>query len=235
MKYKIDIIYFSKKKLQIYLENDFVLEQLSSRKKFKNTYYDDWILENSAKRMIYSEIIKQLNPFKKKSLIDVGGGIHYFTNYFANNFSYTLIDPLYNFDKIKLKNFRKNQSNMNHIKSDWINYNGKKAKLMLANDLFPNIDQRIEQFIKFAKKYCETLFLIATFHNEPKSYLTKRTDANEFLWVSQFSGFLLTNILQRVGLNISYYHKNKIRRLNENLFLNNRQVILLKINFLKQL
>lgn len=224
------LIYFNQNKLTNYLKNDYILSNVK-KKQSHISFYDQWITDSPAKRMIYHWLVKELIKYKNKRLFDVGGGLHYFTNFFARNFKYSLIDPLYGLEKEKIDFYFKSSSKFNLIKKDWTSFERKMTDVVISNDLFPNTDQRIEEFIKFSSKICKVLFLILTFHNKTKSYLVKRLDTDEHLWIKQFDGYLLSKILRKNGIKLSYHHEKKIQTINERIFPNNRQVILLKLFF----
>ena len=53
--------------------------------------------------------------------------------------------------------------------------------MIIASDLFPNVDQRLSEFLDWAENRAPLVVLLLTFYPFPRSYLTQRVDAEEFL------------------------------------------------------
>lgn len=118
--------------------------------------------------------------------------------------------------------------NINWINSDWY-----KAELdsnydvVIANDIFPDVDQRIELFIEKMLPICKELRLVLTYYNSPKFYITKRIDDSEIMtflsWDGEITGLKLMNYKER----INDTSEEDLRRMKENrksIYNNGRQV-----------
>jgi hypothetical protein len=64
---------------------------------------------------------------------------------------------------------------------DWYEFSPDKYDLIISNDLFPNVDQRLELFLDKYVPCCDEMRLSLTYHNEPRWYRTRRVDGGEML------------------------------------------------------
>jgi hypothetical protein len=60
--------------------------------------------------------------------------------------------------------------------------------VVIANDLFPNVDQRLDLFLKRVLPRATEVRLALTYYNEPRFYFTKRVDADEILCMLAWDG-----------------------------------------------
>ena len=170
-----------------------------------------WLLESKPKRMIYTVMYGDLfggRPPQK--ILDVGGGYTGLTKTLTEKNEYHLIDL-----------------EKNNI--DWYDFKPDKYDLVMANDLFPNVDQRLELFIRKFIPRCKEMRLSLTYHNQPHFYKTKRTDADEILFMLAYEGLQVESILDNYADRIAGYNPDLLLTSPESLFANGRLVAYVSI------
>ena len=72
---------------------------------------------------------------------------------------------------------------------------------MIANDIFPDVDQRLEMFLDRMLPICRELRLVLTYYNVPRYYTTKRMDDSEIMtflsWDGEITALKLKKYLYR--------------------------------------
>lgn len=113
------------------------------------------------------------------------------------------------------------------LQQDW--YNVERMEdydIVIANDIFPDVDQRIELFIEKMLPHCHELRMVVTYYNTPCFYTTKRTDDSEIMtflsWDGEILGMKLQKYINRsnmVKADIEFMKNNK-----SSIYYNGRQV-----------
>jgi hypothetical protein len=96
--------------------------------------------------------------------------------------------------------------------------------LVIANDLFPNADQRLQLFIERALPIARVLRLSLTYYNRPRFYLTKRMDADEILCLLAWDGKQTANALVPFRDRIVLPDFAQFDEIDDSVFDNGRQV-----------
>lgn len=172
--------------LKKYMENDWIYKLLIDNSKNDATRYDEWLYQIEAKRMIYADVYGDLltSGRKKKKVLDIGGGVSSLTSLLADNCEYTLVDFLAHGGKERI-----NECSMIWENKDWYALENKEFyDIVIANDIFPDVDQRLELFIDKFLPYCKELRLVMTYYNNAKFYLTKRYDDTEMMTFLSWDG-----------------------------------------------
>ena len=93
------------------------------------------------------------------------------------NHRYTICE-IFNYDQKKQIEYFSDATIYN---GDWFSYKFEKYDLIIANDVFPNADQRLELFLIKSLPHCKKLRLTITIDNDENFYTAKRLDGNEIL------------------------------------------------------
>lgn len=190
------------------------------RCKYSSTDYEAsrWLRESIQKRFIYINTYLNFNfpHYDKPSLLDVGGGYTTLTQCLIAHFDYALLDC-----------YIKPPKEIKHIFQDWYDYKLKTADTwdyIIANDIFPNVDQRLELFMDKYKDRCKKMILNLTYYNKPKWYKVIRADDTaEKLVMSAWQGKQLGIILSKYDKTIqSRFDFDKKRK---SIFTNGRIVV----------
>lgn len=190
---------YNDKDVQEYKCNDWIMEELlhSIEEGEQDIVTNRWLLDDINKRMIYADVYGDiLSKRTDQKILDVGGGINSLTKVLARNSDYELIDILAHGGKDYL---RKNKELEKCWKEeDWYLAEIDEDKdIIIANDIFPNVDQRMELFIEKMLPRCRELRLVLTYYNVPHWYVTKRLDAEEILTMQCYDGAITASKLQR--------------------------------------
>ena len=167
---------------------------------------------------------------KGRKVLDIGGGINMLQKKIASKNQLTVVDLLSHDDKDVAARYC-SANNINLVCKDWLEYfevEEKKVDLLIACDLFPNVDQRLKVFLNYAKKTSKEVRILLTYYDD-RYYHVKRVGADEQMFVKAWSDTEIKDcLLKFIGKakNIEV-HLDK----NESLFRNGRYISLLNIWF----
>ncbi len=182
--------------LRDYLEDDAVLRQLAAAPAPFTS--QRWMLESAPKRMIYARMYGDLldRPARRR-VVDVGGGCSALTAQLAERHDYTLVDLLAHDPLDSVRAMERAVGREFVVAKDWYEYSpGGNCDLVVANDLFPNVDQRLRLFLDRFLPRCRELRVLLTYHNSPRFHSVKRTDADEIMWMLAWSGDDIARVLE---------------------------------------
>lgn len=196
---------YQKSDLEIYLQNDWILKLLSVEecKSEKEIRTNVWMSTMENKRMVYADvygdILKNMWEGKnRKRVLDIGGGFSALTKVLARNADYTLVDFLAHGGNEYVRN-----RDIDLMEKDWneVKFEGV-YDIVIANDIFPDVDQRMEMFIDRMLPICRELRLVLTYYNSPKFYTTKRMDDSEIMtflsWDGEITALKLKKYVHRL-------------------------------------
>ena len=156
-----------------------------------------------------------------------GGGISALTKVLAAKNDYTLLDFLAHGGERYAELYFK-EYGVKLLCNDWYKEGiAEDYDVIVANDIFPDADQRLELFIERALKRCKELRLVITYYNSPRFYTAKRTDDLEILtflsWDGEITAMKLSKYMNKaIGTStdeLAYICSNK-----ESLYRNGRGV-----------
>lgn len=199
-----------------YRKNDVVLELLSDDDTFTS---HRWLLDSLPRRMIYQYMYGDLIHASRRRILDVGGGYCSLSRLLSQRHDYTLLDIMAHDD-------RRVPLGEAWVNSDWYRFDVVDSyDLVIANDLFPNVDQRLELFVEKFLPSCRQMRLSLTYYNHPRFYHAKRLDADEIFCILAWNGAQLRSVLEK-------YAVSNLGLLLENppsLFPNGRQVCMIEL------
>ena len=228
---------YSPQDLQEYMRGDRIksLIEECSDSQDRSLTCQQWLEKIPAKRMIFDDIYGDLlfskHEYQDAEVFDVGGGLTCLTRKLALRTRYTLIDPLVHDDDNSIAATEHNSPNFRALRKDWYETSPRHADIVIANDIFPNVDQRLELFLHWVSRRAELLRLIVTVYNEVRSYRTKRLDADEQLWFLAWNGTQLINCLQHCGIEAPDESRAGLLQDDNSLYANGRTVARVDIRF----
>ena len=193
-----------------------------------------WLLESPVQRMAYYYMYKDILNSKsitRKNVLDIGGGYCSLTRLLDLNHNYWLVDIMAH-DSSSIPIYCR------LVKDDWYDIQMCGYGIIIANGIFPNVDQRLGLFIEKMLPHCKELRLLLTFYNNSRFYKTKRIDADEILYNSAWNGDQLALILERYKYRIEGDPWNGVTSeqihevthpTTEPLFENGRHILMLKM------
>jgi len=101
---------------------------------------------------------------------------------------------------------------------DWYDCQPKDYDVIIANDLFPNVDQRLELFLEKYLPHCKEMRLSLTYFDEPKWYRATRPEGE----VITMLAWNESQIVDLVGYNYDVLKKEEY----QGTFPNGRKVVL---------
>jgi len=218
---------FNEKDLKNYLNNDFVYETVSKKSDFFGCSYNQWLLKSPQKRYIFSRIYGDLIESTGKKVLDIGGGLSNYSQIFDSIHDYLLIDSLDhdNLVEVHMATDKDYGIPINKILDDWYYYNTEKVwDVIIANDIFPNVDQRLGIFLDKFLPVCKEIRMSLTFY-EGKFYRAKRIDADEVFTVLMWDESILFYFLEKYMNKIFDYNPSgSCSYDNQSIFDNGRQV-----------
>lgn len=107
---------------------------------------------------------------------------------------------------------------------DWYDYPPGEYDIIIANDIFPNVDQRLELFLQKYLPHCKEMRLSLTYFDEPKWYRAQRVDGDEVLTILQWNENQINKLLAFYDV----FEKRLFKREKyQGEFSNNRRVVLI--------
>lgn len=186
-----------------------------------------WLLDSLPKRLVYDRLYGDLLRTRRDlAILDVGGGFSSLTRSLARRHHYALLEV---FAHDALEQMRAVSAELGGIwvGGDWHRWESEEEfDVIVANDLFPNVDQRLVLFLERFLPRCAELRLSLAYYNHPRFYETKRVDADEVLFVVPWNGEQLWRALEPFGDRFEGTLEELPHAL-DSLFANGRQVAVL--------
>lgn len=188
-----------------------------------------WLRDTPPKRAIWQTLYGDiLEDQRRLAVLDVGGGQTALTPVLARRHNYKLVDILAHDDLSGVGEMERRAGTSFVIAEDWFSAPKADYDLVVANDLFPNVDQRLDIFLDMFLPRTRRLRLSLTFYEEPRWYATKRIGADEVLYLLAWNGFqvrrsLAARIDAVVNPDLSMFD-----RLPESVYPNGRQICLVE-------
>lgn len=220
---------YMKADLERYLENDWIMDMIqdSVTEEEKWIRTSQWLMDMDNKRLIYADVYGDIIRGKTgKKVLDIGGGYNPLTKVMAANSQYTLLDFMAHGGGQTLQE-ASDRYHFRWLQEDW--YKLERVEdydIIIANDIFPDVDQRIELFIEKMLPHCRELRMVLTYYNTPCFYTTKRTDDSEIMTFLSWDGEITAMKLQKY-ISRSNMDENDVEFMKNNrssIYYNGRQV-----------
>lgn len=185
-----------------------------------------WLRESPPKRLIFEMLYGDLlvTNAQRQKVLDVGGGVTCFTRELAKRHEYDLVDLLAHDDPGTCTQMEADTGRDFIHTVDWLSFEGDGYDLIIANDIFPNVDQRLGMFLDLFIPRCSTLRLLVTWYDSPRAYQVRRVDGDEIFFMLAWDLVQLMNVLQKHADRIVSYEVDCFRANQRSLYANGRQV-----------
>lgn len=189
-----------------------------------------WLRQSSAKRYIFRQIYGDLlMKSGRVKVLDVGGGVTGLTRELATRHLYTLSDILSHYDMKSVLTIA-NQVKSEFIRAqDWLSLDTDSYDLVIANDIFPNVDQRLDIFLERFLPQTKAIRLSLTYYDTPRYYLARRIDAEEVLCMLAWNGADVRRVLEKYFESIVSADFRIFGNEGRSAFANGRQVVLVEL------
>lgn len=219
----------------IYGKNDIISEMLKESSCDGDFQFIShrWLNDSLPKRVMFFHLYGDIMTGGKEScrILDVGGGYSALTRLMVQHHEYTLLDIMTHDDHELLNTIERNIGKTFWINHEWSTFEATgDYDYVIANDLFPNVDQRLEIFIGKFLPLCRELRLSLTYYNSPCYYVVKRVDADEIFHIQAWDGVQVKRVLEKFGERIQNYNPGLLLGNSPSVFENNRQVCIVSIS-----
>jgi len=158
-----------------------------------------WLLDSLPKRAIYYEMYGDLllESTERKKILDVGGGYCSLSDILIKKHDYKLLDIMAHDSHLVLRHMENDLDRSFWINKDWYDFKPGRYDIVIANDIFPNVDQRLDLFLKRYIPRAKEIRMSLTYYNTPRFYHTKRLDADEIFCQVSYDWEQIEKILYR--------------------------------------
>ena len=220
------MILISKERIEDYESGDDWVMRYLEKKLNSDFVCDQWLINSLPKRFIYNLIYRDLlNKDSNMKVYDVGGGITSFTSKLSEYNDYNLVDILAHGGDINNQN--KNKGRI--IKKDWYDINFQPSEIVIANDLFPNVDQRVVCFIEKLIPTTKLIRMTLTWYSSINFYKTKRIDGDEILFMNSWLLEDIKKLIYKFSSRIINYDISILNLVTDSVFKNNRNICYIQI------
>lgn len=217
--------------LERYLKSDEVGARLERvRQDEMHLTCNNWLSKTPPKRAIFRYMYDFcFRPTQVMKILDVGGGFSSFTPQMLDEHDYTLCDLMAH-DTLDDVQKTLNLHDLDFVRTcDWFDLGDTDYDLVIANDLFPNVDQRLEMFLDKFLPRSKKVSLSLTVYEDQRFYLAQRSGLDEYLTFLAWNSDLLLRVLEKykdrvIDPNFGIFDENE-----GSLYSNNRQVCLVNL------
>lgn len=219
--------------LKTYMEHDSLLEILveSAQEDDEKFNSHKLLLKYPEKRMLYFYMYGGFPiSHRKSSILDVGGGYCSYTRKLLEIADYTLLDPMQHEDYILLKKIVGATGKDFWLDGSWeeLDVSDKEYDLVISNNLFPNVDQRLDFFLKKYLPHCRELRMSLAFYNTPKWYKVKKADGFDLTMLA-WNGSQVRDVLLRYQQSFVMVPHWELLDSTESVYEDGRQIAIVKL------
>lgn len=220
----------TEKVIEQYLRDDRIAAQMAecSDPDDETLTCQTWLQSSPAKRMIFDRLYSSLlNGPPGQRILDVGGGLTCFTRVIAARHHYELIDLMAHEEDNSAERFEAACGRRFIYADDWFNFEPTAAyDVVIANDLFPNVDQRLELFIEKFLPWAKEIRLSLTYYPAPRFYVTRRVVGEEILCMLAWDGEATARVMNKYLPRLKNADLDLFCANNTSVYPNGRQVCL---------
>lgn len=190
-----------------------------------------WLRDSAPKRLIFERLYGDLlHETTRRRVLDVGGGLTCFTRLLAERHDYTLVDMMAHDGAQAAERVGAAASRLSLHVADWHAFAPEASyDVVVANDLFPNVDQRLALFLDKFLPVAREIRLSLTWYPQPRFYMTKRVDGDELFTMLAWDGTATARVLEKYADRIDAPGPEVLAAENASVYPNGRQVCLTRI------
>jgi len=148
-----------------------------------------WLMQDVGKRAVFAALYGDLLRTEGQRVLDVGGGLSALGRTLSERHDYVLVDVFAHESGQSVRPFMASAPALTLRETDWEALSEARGfDVIVANDLFPNVDQRLPVFLAWAAGRAQELRMSLTYHERHRSYRTRRTDGDEILTMLAWDG-----------------------------------------------
>ena len=209
---------------------DPILKALEKKGCVNGLTCDEWLRSSLPKRYIFNNFYSDLlHSDEIKSVLDIGGGVTSFTEQLVTKHHYFLAELLAHGGNEYIENLESEGNRKFLLCNDWFEIESRNYDLVVANDIFPNVDQRLEMFLDKYVPLARRIKLSLTFYEDQRFYFTKRLGCEELLCYLAWDSDKIIQVLRKYKDRIVGYDESVFDDLAESVYPNGRHVCLLEL------
>jgi trans-aconitate methyltransferase len=152
--------------LAAYLADDWVLREIQAHPEDAQFISQRWLRKLPPKRMMFADLYGDLLHTEGKRILDIGGGFSSFSRTLVERHDYTLVDPMLD-ESTEHREEIKRVLGARWVTSDWRNFPSEGTyDLVIANDVFPNVDRGLEEFLHTVASRSEVRLTLTCYDRE---------------------------------------------------------------------
>jgi hypothetical protein len=224
--HEVEIV--TKSVVSAYLESDPIRKLIASNhERYGELTCQRWLMESPPKRAIYKALYGDLLRGEGLRVLDVGGGLSSLTRLLSDRHQYTLIDLMAHDKPEIVSKLMTETPGARYVVQDWYGAQLEaRYDVVVANDLFPNVDQRLDLFLRTVLPRAREVRLSLTYYDTPRFYMTRRLDGDEILCLLAWSGEATRTCMTPYASRIRGARLDLFSAREESPFPNGRQVCL---------
>jgi trans-aconitate methyltransferase len=215
-----------------YCRDDWVLARLdsASRASDETLTSQRWLRDSPGKRAVFAALYGDLFSSRGLRVLDIGGGVTAFTRILGGRHDYTLVDLMAHECRASPAVASATEG-CSVATVDWATWPAKQTfDVIVANDLFPNVDQRLELFVRTMLPRCGHLRLSLTYYLDGRWYVTSRVDADEIMTIVAWDGRRTADALRPYLDRVEQADLALLQHPMESAWKNGRQVCVVRLN-----
>lgn len=185
---------------------------------------EQWLRMQVSKRLVWRLAYGSISRLGVR-VLDVGGGVSTLTPFLSEQFDYSLVDILAH-DAEPISRELSQKFGFELFTTDWYALSGMHADVIISVDLFPNVDQRLAEFLRWAEPCARQIILVLTFYPDNRHYFTRRIDGDEIFTFRTWNGADLERCLTAEFGDHGQGDAIKAALEEDSLFLNGRRCVL---------
>ncbi|HWP27392.1 MAG TPA: class I SAM-dependent methyltransferase [Xanthobacteraceae bacterium] len=190
-----------------------------------------WLRDSAAKRLMYWELYGELLQYgaPRLRILDVGGGFCALSKILIEKHEYTLVEINAHDDGEQLRRMERQLGREFLAETDWYDLDANGGwDIVIANDLFPNVDQRLPLFLDKFIRACGEIRLSLTYHERSRFYFARRLNADEIICVLAWNGMQTWAAIEPYLS--AEQRASGLPSAEESIFENGRQVLMARLN-----
>lgn len=193
--------FFDETDLAVYQKSDDVLDLLNRSAANGDASFTShrWLLDTLPKRLVFRHVYGDLldGSAAIESILDVGGGYTSLTRLMIRHYDYSLLDIMAHDSHEATRDLERELGRKFWLAEDWYSFTPERDyDVVVANDLFPNVDQRLGAFLEKYLPHARQVRLSLTYYNHPRWYCVKRVDADEVFHMMAWDGAQILRCLE---------------------------------------
>lgn len=149
-----------------------------------------WLRSDAAKRAVTWAVYGELLATEGLRVLDIGAGLSALQRLLAARHDYIAIDLLAHETVETAETFVASAPGLDLRVTDWAGVDADdvgEVDIIVTNDLFPNVDQRLIGFLDWASGLGHRMIASLTYFATPRAYAARRVDGDEILHVASWN------------------------------------------------